>query len=284
MGHISYIDGRYVPHRDALVHVEDRGYQFADGVYEVCAVRNRKALDFDGHKARLFRSLNELSIPSPVSARSLQIIIAQMIRRNRLKDGLIYIQVTRGVAPRDHFFPAGVRPTLVMTARPINFAAMERKAARGLSVGIVPDLRWARCDIKSVGLLPNVLAKQAAFDAGADDAWLVDAEGFVTEGASANAWIVTGQGTLVTRSLDAAILGGITRNTVVKVAKGQGVEVEERRFSVDEALSAREAFCTSAAQYVMPVTHIDGKPVAGGEPGALSLRLREAYLSVAMGS
>lgn len=278
MSRIAYVNGRYLPHAQAAVSIEDRGYQFADGVYEVCEVRGGRLVDERRHMARLARSLNELKIARPMSAAALSVVMHETVRRNRVVDGIVYVQVTRGVASRDFPFPAaGTEPSLVVTARGNDPARLETLAAEGVAVVTVPDIRWGRVDIKSVALLPNVLAKQAAREQGAREAWLVDAKGRVTEGASSNAWIVSREGTLITRPLGNDILSGITRSVVIEVAKAQGVAFEQRAFTVEEAYAAREAFITSASQTVQPVVRIDGRPVGNGAPGLLATALRRAY-------
>jgi D-alanine transaminase len=276
MSRIAYVNGRYVPHREASVHIEDRGYQFADGVYEVVAVVGGKFADCTPHLDRLDRSLKELRIAQPMSRKALEQVMAEVVRRNRVERGIIYLQMTRGVARRDHPFPAKAETQVVMTARSIP-PQPAKYGEEGVRAITTPDIRWQRCDIKSVSLLPNILAKQQAREAGAYEAWLVDAKGMVTEGSSTNAWIVTKDGKLVTRSVDNAILNGITRGTVLALAKAEGLEFVERPFSVDEAKGAREAFITSATSFVLPVTQIDDKVIANGKPGSLSLKLREAY-------
>ncbi|MEP4165457.1 D-amino-acid transaminase [Maricaulis sp.] len=280
MSRIAYVNGRFQRHDLAAVHIEDRGFQFADAIYEVWAVRKGELLDAEGHFDRLDRSLNELRIAHPVTRAALTILIRELIRRNRISDGLVYLQISRGRARRDHGFPPpGTRPTLVLTTKRLDLDAVARRAEQGVSVISVPDQRWARCDIKTVNLLPNTLAKQAARDAGAYEAWQVDADGFVTEGTSSNAWILTADGALVTRPADHAILHGITRATLIRAATAAGYRLEERPFTIAEALEAREAFLTSATNFVMPVTRIDGRPVANGEPGSVSAELRQAYLA-----
>jgi D-alanine transaminase len=281
MPRIAYVNGRYVAHREASVHVEDRGYQFADGVYEVCEVARGHIIDMTGHLNRLERSLRELSIGWPVRRAALKVIIGEVIRRNRVSDGLVYVQVTRGVANRDFVFPANARPSLVVIAKKADPAVNAKRAETGIKVITVPETRWDRVDIKTVGLLPNVLAKQRAKEAGAQEAWFVDAGGNVKEGGSSNAWIVTANGKLVTRPADEGILRGITRTTLFAVAKSLGLVIEERYFSVEEAKAAREAFITSATTVVMPVVAIDGQPIANGHPGSVALSLREAFFDVA---
>ena len=278
MSRIAYVNGRYLPQRAAAVHVEDRGYQFSDGVYEVCEVRGGCMIDQRRHVARLKRSLQELRIEMPMSEAAIAIVMHECIRRNRVHDGIIYLQITRGVAPRDHGFPPpGTRPSVVVTAHGIDVAGNERIAADGVAVITVPDNRWQRVDIKSISLLPNVLAKQAAREKGAKEAWFVDGAGHVTEGSSSNAWIVTRSGKVVTRPADNGILRGITRTVLIGVIRAQGLEFEERPFTVEEAYGAREAFLTSASQIVMPVVRIDDRPVGNGAPGSVATALRAEF-------
>jgi D-alanine transaminase len=282
MSRVAYVNGRYLPHREANVHIEDRGYQFADGVYEVCEVARGYIIDMKRHLDRLNRSLSELAMAWPIDRKALEFVLFEVVRRNRVRDGKVYLQVTRGVAPRDHVFPSdSVRSALVVTAGSSNPRAAERRANKGIAVITVPENRWERVDIKTVGLLPNVLARQAAKERGAQEALFVDADGMVKEGAATNAWIVTMDGVLVTRPAEFGILRGVTRTTVFDVAKALGVTIEERAFSVEEALAAKEAFITAATTLVMPVVTIDGKPVANGEPGSVTLRLREAFFDIA---
>jgi D-alanine transaminase len=280
MSRIAYVNGRYLPSSQAKVAIEDRGYQFADGVYEVCEVRGGRLIDERRHMARLGRSLNELRISHPMSPPSLAVVLRETIRRNRVRDGIVYLQITRGAARRDFPFPAGdTRPSLVVTARSSDLARLEQMAEEGIAVITVPDMRWRRVDIKSVALLPNVLAKQAAREQGAREAWLIDAQGRVTEGASSNAWIVSLDGKLITRPLGPDILPGITRSVVIDVIKAQGLTFEERAFTVEEAYAAREAFITSASQIVLPVVSIDGRSVGNGAPGLVASALRRDYHS-----
>lgn len=282
MSRIAYVNGRYLPHSRAMVHIEDRGYQFADGVYEVCIVRGGALIDETRHMRRLARSLAELEIRSPVHPSALGVILREVIRRNRIEDGVVYLQVTRGVAPRNHPFPApAVRPSLVVTARPADGAVGDRTAEEGIAVVTTPDIRWQRVDIKTVGLLPNVLAKQKAKAAGAAEAWFVDREGYVTEGSSTNAWIITDSGVLVTHGIDNAILRGVTRDVVLDLLATEGLNFEERRFSVAEALAAREAFVTSAGNLIMPVVRIDGRDIGTGRPGEIALKLRRLFFGQA---
>jgi D-alanine transaminase len=280
MSRIAYVNGRYLPCSQAKVPIEDRGYQFADGVYEVCEVRGGRLIDERRHMARLGRSLNELHIAHPMPPAALAVVLRETIRRNRVRDGIVYLQITRGVARRDFPFPAGdIRPSLVVTARSNDLARLEQVAAEGIAVITVPDMRWERVDIKSVALLPNVLAKQTAREQGAREAWLIDAQGRITEGASSNAWIVSRDGKLITRPLGPDILSGVTRSVVIDVIKAQGLAFEERAFTVEEAYAAREAFITSASQIVLPVVSIDGRPVGNGAPGLVSAALRRDYHS-----
>jgi D-alanine transaminase len=279
MSRIAYVNGRYLPHSEAVVHVEDRGFQFADAVYEVWAILDGKLTDAEGHLARLERSLSELRIDWAWTREALLTVVRETVRRNRVCNGLAYLQVTRGVARRDHPFPAvAPRPTVVITAKALDLAAMEAKAEKGVAVISQPDIRWGRCDIKTVGLLPNVLAKQAAREAGAYEAWLVDGEGLVTEGASTNAWIVDAKGALRTRDTGANILRGITRATLIELAREIQLPVDERPFSLEEAKSAREAFLTAASAFVTPIVSIDGSAVGDGRPGPVVRRLRALYL------
>jgi D-alanine transaminase len=281
MPRIAYVNGRYVPHADACVHIEDRGYQFADGVYEVCEVARGYLIDSKRHLDRLSRSLSELQMAWPIRRAALEIVMAEVVRRNGVKDGLVYLQVTRGVARRDFLFPADTKSSLVITAKKVDQAGNAKRAESGIKVITVPENRWERVDIKSVGLLPNVLAKEKARAAGAQEAWFVDTDGNVKEGGSSNAWIVTKDGVLVTRPAEFGILRGITRTTLFEVAAKLGLKVEEREFSVAEAKAAREAFISSATTIALPVVAIDGTPIANGHPGSVVLSLREAFFDVA---
>jgi D-alanine transaminase len=282
MGRIAYVNGRFVPHGEAVVHIEDRGYQLSDAVYEVWALFDGKLADPQGHFARLERSLGELRIAMPMTRAALTLVLKETVRRNRVREGLLYLQVSRGVARRDHAFPnPPVRPAVVMTVSAVDRIASEARAAKGVGVVTTPENRWGRCDIKTVGLLPNALAKQKAREAGAVEAWFVDDLGFVTEGASSNAWIVDGDGRLRTRDTNANILRGVTRNTLLDVIRREGLEVDERPFTPAEALTAREAFITGAGTLVLPVVSVDGKPVGEGRPGPVAARLRRLYIEQA---
>ena len=277
-----YVNGRYAPYGEAAVHAEDRGFQFGDGVYEVIEVRDGALIDVTRHLARLARSLSELKIASPMARGAMLRVFAEVVARNRVRDGTVYLQVTRGAAPRDFALPAGDhRVTFVCLARAASRAKIEARARVGIAVKTLPEMRWARCDLKTVMLLPSVLAKDAAKADGAAEAWYVDAAGFVTEGASSNAWIVTHGGELITRPLAHDILAGVTRATVMDVALQLQIKVTERPFSVAEAKAAREAFVTSASQIVMPVVTIDGSAIGAGVPGPVCAQLRAAFHGVA---
>lgn len=279
MSRVAYVNGRYGPKSEAAVHIEDRGYQFADAVYEVWGVTGGRLMDYEGHMARLERSLNELRIAHPMSRAALTHVLRETLRRNRVTNGLVYLQISRGTAPRDHAFPsADTPPSVVVTAKSLNRTKAEAGAARGIGVVTRPDIRWGRCDIKTVGLLPNILAKQEALDAGAGDAWLVDEMGLITEGTASNAWIVDKDGVLRTRDTQSNILRGITRAAILQIAAEQGLTLEERGFSPDDVKDAREAFFTNASGFATPVVSIDGSKIGDGKPGPVSLRLRALYL------
>jgi D-alanine transaminase len=278
MSRIAYVAGHYLPHRQAAVHIEDRGFQFADGVYEVVAVRDGQLVDEERHLLRLHRSLAELRIPAPMPDAALKIVLGEVVRRNGVANGIVYLQLTRGAAPRDHAFPKAAKPTLVVTSRRSR-PPDPRLAHDGVAVITIPDIRWQRCDIKSVALIANVLGKQQAREAGAFEAWQVDAAGQVTDGTSTNAWIVTADGTVVTRAAEHAILNGVTRLAVLDIIRQQGCRLAERPFTVAEAKAAREAFLTSTTSDLLPVVRIDGDPVGEGRPGPLSRQLRAAYLA-----
>jgi D-alanine transaminase len=282
MSRIAYVNGQYVPHQNAAVHIEDRGYQFADGIYEVCEVRDGCLIDETRHLARLNRSLNELEITPPVTHESLRVILRRTIKLNRVRDGMVYIQITRGVARRDHIFPSPETPSsLVVTARMNDRSKAEALAAKGIAVITVPDNRWERVDIKSISLLPNVIARQRAKEQGAKEAWFVDKAGYVTEGAATNAWIITHAGELVTRPAESGILRGITRTTLLDLAQELQLKVVERPFTVEEAKGAAEAFISAATTLIMPVVMLDGHTIGNGKPGPVATRLRAQFHSVA---
>ncbi|MGW9232854.1 D-amino-acid transaminase [Pseudorhizobium sp. NPDC055634] len=282
MSRIAYVNGRYLPHADAAIHIEDRGFQFADGVYEVCEVREGQIIDLTRHLERLDRSLRELRMASPMAREPLKLVIREVLRRNRVRNGLFYLQVTRGVARRDHYFPAaGTPPTLTITAKSADPRPALARYETGIKAITVPENRWNRVDIKTVGLLPNVLVKQQAREAGAQDAIFVDTAGNVTEAASSNVWIVSADGRLVTRPAEHGILRGVTRTTFLDVAASLAIPVEEREFSVEEMLAAREVFLTSATGSCVPVVEIDGRTIANGHPGSVAAALRSAFLHIA---
>jgi D-alanine transaminase len=282
MTRVIYVNGRYLPYAEAGVHAEDRGFQFADAVYEVCEVKAGRLVDQTRHMRRLARSLEELKISAPMTPAAWSVVLRETIRRNRVVDGLVYLQVSRGAGRRDFSFPsADLTPTVVCLARSLAPGKSASTADTGIGVKTVPDIRWGRCDIKTVMLLPAVLAKHAAQAEAAGEAWLVDADGCVTEGASSNAWIVDKNGRLITRQIDNAILRGVTRTTLIDLIEREGLKLVERPFTVAEAKAAREAFVTSATNIVMPVVSIDGQPIGNGAPGLLTLKLRADFHAVA---
>lgn len=282
MSRVVYVNGRYLPHSEASVHAEDRGFQFGDAVYEVCEVRDGMIIDETRHMQRLERSLSELGIPQPMTSQAWHRVLRETVRRNRVTNGSVYLQVSRGAGPRDFLF-SGVRtgPTVVCLARPTSFAKQSAAAEKGIAVITHPDIRWGRCDIKTVMLLPASLAKEKARETGAQEAWLVDRDGFVTEGGSSNAWIITADGQLLTRPVDNAILRGVTRTTLGDVIQREGLRLTERSFTVAEAKAAKEAFITSATNLVMPVVKIDDTTIGSGKPGQLTLKLRAIFHEVA---
>lgn len=278
MSRVAYVNGAYVPMNEAYVHIDDRGYQFADGVYEGISVRRGKLVDLEPHLDRLWRSMQELRIAPPMERGPMRFILREVVRRNRINDGFIYMQITRGVARRDHPFPVHSVPAMVVTAKRMDFdASMKRAAEQGVAASSQPDIRWGRCDVKSTSLLPNILAKQAAREAGAFEAVLVDKDGYVTEGSSTNIWMVTKDGKLVTRSTDDNILPGITRQSVKKVAESLQMSIEERKFSLEEAKDAAEMFLTSSTSCATPIVMLDGEKIGDGTPGPVAKRLIEAY-------
>ncbi|MDH3713091.1 MAG: D-amino-acid transaminase [Gammaproteobacteria bacterium] len=281
MSRTVYVNGEYLPEAQAKISIFDRGFLFADGIYEVSSVLDGKLLDNAAHLARMRRSLRELEMPSPATDEQIAAVQQELIARNDLHEGVVYLQITRGAADRDFAYPADAQPSLVMFTQAR--AIVDSPAARrGISVVSMQDIRWQRRDIKTVGLLAASMAKQAALNAGADDAWLVE-DGLVTEGSSNNAYIVTADGVLVTRHLSNEILHGITRAAVLRLSREDNMTVEERAFSLDEAYAASEAFITSASTFVMPVVKIDDQVIGTGEPGPVSQRLRELYVDAARG-
>ncbi len=282
MSRIVYVNGEYVAEEQAKISVFDRGFLFADGVYEVSSVLQGKLIDNQGHLTRLKRSLSELAMEAPVTDDQIQQIQTALIEKNNLQEGLVYLQITRGAADRDFAYPAGVKPSLVMFTQSKNVID-NPQALTGISVITTADIRWQRRDIKTTGLLAPCMAKMLAKSAGADDAWMIE-DGFITEGSSNNAYIIKADGTLVTRQLGTEILAGITRKAVLKLAAEESIRIEERPFSVEEAHNAAEAFISSATAFVMPVTSIDGKKIADGKPGKLTRKLREIYIQTALKS
>jgi D-alanine transaminase len=273
MSRIAYINGRYRPAAEPGIAIEDRGFQFADAIYEVCAVFNGRLLDWGKHLWRLRRGLAALFIDGVPGDAALGQITARVLAANRIADGLVYIQISRGVARRDHAFPAATRPTVVISARPFDFAVRVAQQASGVALISLPDQRWARCDLKTTGLLANVLARQTARQAGAFEALLTDEAGIVTEGASSNAWIVDAAGTLITRDPGTAILPDVMRDTVLALAAQTQIAVSERAFTLADARCAREMFITSTTAPVLPVVRLDGAAVGDGRPGPIAARL-----------
>ncbi len=283
MPRFAYVNGRYVPHDQAAVHVEDRGFQFADGIYEVVTIVRGRMVDEEPHLDRLERSLSEMEIAMPMARPVLQRVMGELVRRNRVRDGILYLQITRGAAPRSHEYPSSaIAPSLVMTTRQTDMLASPRFAT-GAKAITVPDIRWQRCDIKTVSLVPNCMAKTAAVRAKAYEALMIDADGNVTEGTSSNVWIVASDGRLVTRPPTNAILNGVTRLSILRIAAEEGIEIEQRLFSIDEAKSAREAFVSSATSFATPIVQIDDTVIGNGAPGPLSRRLMQAYFDYCRG-
>ena len=278
MSRIAYVNGRYVPHAAAGVSIDDRAFVFGDGVYEVCEVRGGRLIDAPRHLARLERSLGLLKIAAPIAVEAIAFVLREVVARNRVTRGLVYVQVSRGAAPRDFAFPAkGTRSGLVVTAKNIDPAPGDARLRDGVKVVTAPDERWAHPHVKSLQLLPNVLAKQRAREAGAYECWLVDKDGLITEGASSNAWIVTRAGALVTRQADGAILRGVTRTTLLDAVAALGLPVEERPFSLTEALGAAEAFFSSATTIATPVVQIDSGKIADGLRGPITESLQNCF-------
>lgn len=278
-GRTAYVNGAYVPHAHAQVHIEDRGLQFSDAIYEVWGVANGALLDEEEHFDRLERSLRELQMAMPMSRGAFKLVLRELVRRNTIDNGILYMQVTRGAVRRDHAIPkTQPRPSVILTARRIAAKAVEGRRQAGVRVISRPDERWVRRDIKSTSLLANILAKTAARDAGAFEAWLIDADGTVTEGSSTTAWIVDADGRLITRSLSNAVLPGVTRRVIMKAAAEAQLPVVERSFTLAEALAAKEAFITAATLGATPVVEIDGKPIGGGKPGPVGRRIQELYV------
>ncbi len=279
MSDIAYVNGAFVAHQNAQISIDDRGLQFGDAVYEVWAVKSGNLLDSDGHFERLWRSLGEMQIDFHMSRKSLEIIIREMIRRNRLVNGIVYLQISRGTALRDHPFPKNATANIIITTRAKDFDALNRKAAKGLNIKTQSDNRWGRVDIKTINLLPNVLAKQSALDEGFDDVWFIDDDGYITEGSAQNAWIITKSHEFVTRDISNAILSGITRKSIAKIIQEKGFTLVERKFTLAEVLEAKEAFVTSATSFVTPVVSINGATIGNGVSGEFAHQLRLEYLA-----
>lgn len=274
-----YVNGCYQPYNNALLHVEDRATLFADAVYEVVEVKAGKLIDQEAHLERLERSLSEIKLVTDFSIKTIPFIIRESIRRNRVKNGYVYIQISRGCAPRDFIFPSAneTPATLIISARSKNPLKLDEKSKKGIKVITHPDLRWKRPDIKTTGLLASVLARQTAIEQGAEEAWLYNEDKFITEGAASNAWIVTKQDELITHPANQSILKGITREGVIRLTKELDLSYIERPFTIEEAKDAKEAFITAATNLVMPVTQIDEKSVNDGKSGPISLKLREIF-------
>ncbi len=277
MSKISYVNGAYFNHKDASVNIEDRGYQFADGVYEVFAVLNKRIVDFDAHLNRLYRSLNEISLKSPIVKEAYLFHIKNLIRKNNVKDGLIYLQISRGVAQRDFKFPTNTKPSLVITAKSISIENYHTNFDTGIKIKTTEDLRWKRVDIKTLNLLPPVLAKQKAIENDCEEAWMIDAEGYVTEGSSSNAWILI-KDELITTPATTSILNGITRTSLIKALKKKNIKLKERRFNKKDIQNADEAFITSATQFVMPVVKVDKTKIGNGKVGKYAYMFKDAYM------
>ena len=277
MSVISYVNGAYIDHKYASVHIEDRGYQFADGVYEVFAVINKQIVDFDAHLNRLYRSLNEISLKSPIIKDAYLFHIRNLIRKNKINDGLIYLQVSRGVAQRDFKFPKNTKPSLVITAKNISMDNYYSNFNKGIKVKLTDDLRWKRVDIKTLNLLPPVLAKQNAVENDCEEAWMVDSDGFITEGSSSNAWILIND-KLITTPTSNSILNGITRRSLISALKKKRVKLIEKRFNKKDIKLATEAFITSATQFVMPVIKIDNTKIGNGKVGKYAHIFKDAYM------
>ena len=276
MSRVAYVNREYTEYKKSYIHIEDRGYQFADGVYEVFAIIDSKIVDYDGHIKRLYRSLNELSISSPIQKKSYKFHINEIIKRNIIKDGLVYLQVTRGVASRDFKFPKNSKSSIVIIGKNTPSNYYHNNFNKGIKVKTTKDLRWKRVDIKSLNLLPPVLAKQYAADNDCEEAWLLDDDGYITEGSSSNAWIVKNK-TVITRPVSSSILNGITRSTLIKSLSKVGYNFIERRFNLNDIKNADEAFITSATQFVMPVIAVNNIKIGNGRVGEFAQIFKEIY-------
>jgi D-alanine transaminase len=276
MQKISYVNGKYMPHNKCYVHIEDRGYQFADGIYEVLSVKDSVILNKEIHFKRLLRSLNELAIKLPINENAINIIIKELMRRNKRQNCTIYLQITRGVAPRRHDFPSHNNSSLVITISNLK-KPLDTNLSHGVTVITGPDNRWQRCDIKSIALLANILSKQLASSKGCYETWLFDADNNITEGSSSNSFIVTSDNIIVTHPATNNILGGVTREVIIELALKNNFKLVQRKFSVSEAIKAKEAFLTSTTNGIMPVIKIDDHVIGSGMPGAISQGLRSLY-------
>jgi len=282
MNRTVYVNGEYLPEADAKISVFDRGFLMADGIYEVTSVLNGQLIDNNGHIARLHRSMNELSLDAPATDEEIETIQKTLIEKNNLDQGLIYLQVTRGAADRGFHYPENTPTSLVMFSQKLNILESPY-AKKGMTIITVPDIRWGRRDIKTVQLLAPSMAKMAAKASGADDAWMIE-DGYITEGSSNNAYIITKDGTLVTRHLGNEILAGITRKAIMRLAAEDNIKIEERLFTAEEALDAAEAFLSSATTFVTSVVSIDGHTIGDGTPGPIAMKLRKFYIEEALAS
>ena len=277
MSRVVFVNGEYLPYEQSRVHIEDRGYQFADGVYEVFAVIENKLADYDAHMSRLLRSLSELNMKLPYSRKSIFFHISNIIKQNLISDGLVYLQISRGVASRDFKFPNNTKGSLVIIAKNTSLDQYTESFNKGISVSTTRDLRWKRVDIKSLNLLAPVLAKQSAYEKNCQESWLIDDDNFITEGSSSNAWIYQ-DGTLITRPVSNSILNGITRSTLIRGLKKRKIKYKEAKFNLEDVKKSSEAFITSATQHVMPVVRVNSIKIGKGVPGLRALDFRAAYM------
>jgi D-alanine transaminase len=277
MSRFVFVNGEYLPYEESKVHIEDRGYQFADGVYEVFAVIENKLADYDAHMNRLLRSLSELNIKLPYSRKSIFFHISNIVMQNLISNGLVYLQISRGVAPRDFKFPNNTKSSLVIIGKNIPLDEYINAFNKGINVSTTRDLRWKRVDIKSLNLLAPVLAKQAAYENNCQESWLLDDDNFITEGSSSNAWIYR-DGTLITRPVSNSILNGITRSTLIKGLKKRKIKYKEAKFNLDDVKKSSEAFITSATQHVMPVVRVNNIKIGKGVPGPRALDFKAVYM------
>ena len=277
MSRFVFVNGEYLPYEESKVHIEDRGYQFADGVYEVFAVIENKLADYDAHMSRLLRSLSELKMKLPYSRKSIFFHISNIVKQNLISNGLVYLQISRGVASRDFKFPNNTKSSLVIIAKNTSLDQYTESFNKGISVSTTRDLRWKRVDIKSLNLLAPVLAKQSAYEKNCQESWLIDDDNFITEGSSSNAWIYQ-DGTLITRPVSNSILNGITRSTLIRGLKNRKIKYKEAKFNLEDVKKSSEAFITSATQHVMPVVRVNNIKIGKGVPGPRALDFRAAYM------